>query len=344
MSGPTLSRMRSSFCLASERRGAGHGGRAIARCHDEHAGRPRLIWSSTSPIAGAPRRLRDARSCLARCLHHPRCSRGSAGARSLARTDAERGVEPRLSCRAHARDAGRQPRLCDPAADWPTVMAALDAEVLLRGPRGSRAAAAVDFGTGVYETVRATDEIVDSVRIPKLSASARWGYASSAGSRENSQARSPRWCAIPPAIMGVSCSARSTARPSFSSEPGPRPRRQGGRFGPAIARICIGGISMIFSRACMAPWRARRRSGADMTRICMRVNSKAVVEDVPGRLSLADFLRERETDRHASGMRARRVRGVHDPCRRRTRALLPHVCGRRRRRRYRTVEGLADAA
>lgn len=66
--------------------------------------------------------------------------------------------------------------LCDPAADWPTVMAALDAELLLRGPRGSRAAAAVDFGTGVYETVRAADEIVDSVRIPKLSATARWGY------------------------------------------------------------------------------------------------------------------------------------------------------------------------
>ncbi len=50
------------------------------------------------------------RSRLARCLHHPRCSRGWAGARSLARTDAERGIEPRLSCRAHARDAGRQPR------------------------------------------------------------------------------------------------------------------------------------------------------------------------------------------------------------------------------------------
>jgi carbon-monoxide dehydrogenase medium subunit len=66
--------------------------------------------------------------------------------------------------------------LGDPAADWPAVMVALDAEVLLRGPLGSRSVAAVDFGVGIYETVRAPDEIVESIRIPKLSAHARWGY------------------------------------------------------------------------------------------------------------------------------------------------------------------------
>jgi aerobic carbon-monoxide dehydrogenase medium subunit len=67
--------------------------------------------------------------------------------------------------------------LADPAADWPTVMAALDAEVILRGPRGERAVAAVDFATGIYETVRAADEIIASVRIAKLSDRARWGFA-----------------------------------------------------------------------------------------------------------------------------------------------------------------------
>ena len=67
--------------------------------------------------------------------------------------------------------------LSDPAADWPTVMSALAAHVLLRGPAGGRSVDAVDFATGVYETVRAADEIVESIHIPKLSLRARWGYA-----------------------------------------------------------------------------------------------------------------------------------------------------------------------
>ena len=67
--------------------------------------------------------------------------------------------------------------LSDPAADWPAVMSALDAQVILRGRSGLRAVAAVDFATGTYETVRAADEIIESVRIPRLSARARWGYA-----------------------------------------------------------------------------------------------------------------------------------------------------------------------
>src|SRR5882757_3474497 len=56
--------------------------------------------------------------------------------------------------------------LSDPAADWPTVMAALAAQVILRGPAGGRLVDAVDFATGVYETVRAADEIVESIHIP----------------------------------------------------------------------------------------------------------------------------------------------------------------------------------
>ncbi len=42
--------------------------------------------------------------------------------------------------------------LSDPAADWPATMAALDAQLLLRGPRGERCVAAVAFATGIYET------------------------------------------------------------------------------------------------------------------------------------------------------------------------------------------------
>ena len=67
--------------------------------------------------------------------------------------------------------------LSDPAADWLTVLAALDAEVVLRGPGGQRGVNATQFTIGVYETVRRRDEIIEGVRIRKLSAAARWGFA-----------------------------------------------------------------------------------------------------------------------------------------------------------------------
>jgi aerobic carbon-monoxide dehydrogenase medium subunit len=66
--------------------------------------------------------------------------------------------------------------LSDPAAEWPTVLTALDAEVLVRGPNGQRSLKCAEFTTGIFETKLATDEIIESVRIPKLSADGRWGY------------------------------------------------------------------------------------------------------------------------------------------------------------------------
>jgi aerobic carbon-monoxide dehydrogenase medium subunit len=66
--------------------------------------------------------------------------------------------------------------LADPAAEWPAVLAALDAEASVCGPSGRRALKCVGFATGIYETRLAEDEIVETVRIPKLSADARWGY------------------------------------------------------------------------------------------------------------------------------------------------------------------------
>jgi aerobic carbon-monoxide dehydrogenase medium subunit len=66
--------------------------------------------------------------------------------------------------------------LSDPAAEWPAVLAALDAEVILLGPNGRRSFKCAEFTTGIFETKQAPDEIIESVRIPKLSADARWGY------------------------------------------------------------------------------------------------------------------------------------------------------------------------
>ena len=66
--------------------------------------------------------------------------------------------------------------LSDPAAEWPAILVALDAEAVLRGPDRQRAVKCCDFITGIYETTLAVGEIVEAVRIPKLSAQARWGY------------------------------------------------------------------------------------------------------------------------------------------------------------------------
>jgi len=67
--------------------------------------------------------------------------------------------------------------LSDPAADWVTLMQAMDATVVLAGPAGRREIAATTFTTGLYETIRGRDEIIECVHVPKLGGSARWGYA-----------------------------------------------------------------------------------------------------------------------------------------------------------------------
>jgi aerobic carbon-monoxide dehydrogenase medium subunit len=64
----------------------------------------------------------------------------------------------------------------DPAADWPVVLAALDATVRVAGPAGRREIKAAAFMTAAFTTELADDEIVDSIRVPKLGAGARWGY------------------------------------------------------------------------------------------------------------------------------------------------------------------------
>ncbi|HTV45638.1 MAG TPA: FAD binding domain-containing protein [Stellaceae bacterium] len=66
--------------------------------------------------------------------------------------------------------------LADPAADWPVVLAALDAQAELCGVDGRRTVECTRFATGVYETRLAEDEIVERLSIPKLSPGARWGY------------------------------------------------------------------------------------------------------------------------------------------------------------------------
>jgi aerobic carbon-monoxide dehydrogenase medium subunit len=96
--------------------------------------------------------------------------------------DPSRGLMPRAAATLGYRairtrgTIGGSLALADPSAEWPAVFAALDAEVMLTGPSGQRSLKCTEFGTGIFETRLNSDEIIESVRIRKLSVDARWGY------------------------------------------------------------------------------------------------------------------------------------------------------------------------
>lgn len=64
----------------------------------------------------------------------------------------------------------------DPAADWPLVLAAMGATIVVHGERGPRRIDAAAFMLGSYVTQLAEDELVTAVEVPKLGAGARWAY------------------------------------------------------------------------------------------------------------------------------------------------------------------------
>ena len=64
----------------------------------------------------------------------------------------------------------------DPAADWPTALALLGGTAIIEGANGRREAPLDRFVTGLFSTMLAEDELLVALRIPKLSAQARWGY------------------------------------------------------------------------------------------------------------------------------------------------------------------------
>jgi carbon-monoxide dehydrogenase medium subunit len=62
----------------------------------------------------------------------------------------------------------------DPAGDLPAVVLALDATLIARGPGGEREIAAADFFVDYLTSALGADEILTTVRIPKLGP--EWGY------------------------------------------------------------------------------------------------------------------------------------------------------------------------
>ncbi len=64
----------------------------------------------------------------------------------------------------------------DPAADWVTALIALDARATLGSGAGTRTLPLADFIVGALETALQPGEMLESVRVPVMAASARWGY------------------------------------------------------------------------------------------------------------------------------------------------------------------------
>ncbi len=64
----------------------------------------------------------------------------------------------------------------DPAADWSTALAALDAGVTVTDRSGQREIAIGSFIRGAFATALAPSEIVTAITVPELSPGARWGY------------------------------------------------------------------------------------------------------------------------------------------------------------------------
>jgi carbon-monoxide dehydrogenase medium subunit len=63
----------------------------------------------------------------------------------------------------------------DPASDIPTVLLALDAELVVHGPDGERTVVASDFFRGVFDTALRPADVLTEIRVPKLGP-AGWSY------------------------------------------------------------------------------------------------------------------------------------------------------------------------
>ncbi|MEO1450306.1 MAG: xanthine dehydrogenase family protein subunit M [Bacteroidota bacterium] len=64
----------------------------------------------------------------------------------------------------------------DPAADYPAMMLAANAEMVVQGPSGSRTIAAADFFVDLFETALGENEILTEIRVPALPAGATSAY------------------------------------------------------------------------------------------------------------------------------------------------------------------------
>jgi aerobic carbon-monoxide dehydrogenase medium subunit len=64
----------------------------------------------------------------------------------------------------------------DPAADWISALAALGADAIVRGPAGQRRLPVEHFMSAAFEAALEPDELLEAIRVPRLSPRRRWGF------------------------------------------------------------------------------------------------------------------------------------------------------------------------
>jgi carbon-monoxide dehydrogenase medium subunit len=64
----------------------------------------------------------------------------------------------------------------DPAADWISALALIDAQAIVWTRGKTRPVAVAETVVSSFTTVLEPDELIQSIRVPKLSAGARWGF------------------------------------------------------------------------------------------------------------------------------------------------------------------------
>ncbi len=64
----------------------------------------------------------------------------------------------------------------DPAAEYPAVATALDAELVVRGPAGERVVPAAEFFLGLMTTALQPGEMLVEVRLPALASNSGWAF------------------------------------------------------------------------------------------------------------------------------------------------------------------------
>ncbi|MCB9082084.1 MAG: xanthine dehydrogenase family protein subunit M [Lewinellaceae bacterium] len=64
----------------------------------------------------------------------------------------------------------------DPSADWPAVLLATDAQVVIQSAQGERVVGAADFFTGFYSTALEAGELVTEIQVPLLPPGTKASY------------------------------------------------------------------------------------------------------------------------------------------------------------------------
>jgi aerobic carbon-monoxide dehydrogenase medium subunit len=83
----------------------------------------------------------------------------------------------------------------DPASDVPTILVALDAELVVHGPAGDHTVAARDFYRGIFESALGPQDLLTEIRVPRVTG-AGWSY-------QKFNPRAQDW-----AIVGVAAQVR----------------------------------------------------------------------------------------------------------------------------------------